>query len=79
MSQSHFTLAFPLKSAADAGALPGHLTPMMPALYKAADTIGTVHYARFAVLSDRTLLFLGEFDGEFAGAEGVYHLTRIAI
>src|SRR5882672_3944703 len=39
---------------------------MMPALYKAADTIGTVHYARFAVLSDRTLLFLGEFDGEFA-------------
>ena len=26
---------------------------------------GTVHYSRFTVLSDKTLLFLGDFDGEF--------------
>ena len=27
--------------------------------------IGTIHYSRFTVLSDKTLLFLGDFDGEF--------------
>jgi len=65
MSQAHFTLAFPLKSPADAKAIPGELTPLMPALFKAADDIGTIHYSRFTVLSERTLLFLGDFDGEF--------------
>ena len=30
-----------------------------------AIAIGTVHYSRFTVLSERTLLFLGDFDGEF--------------
>jgi len=38
----------------------------MPALFRANDTIGTVHYSRFTVLSEKTLLFLGDFDGEFA-------------
>ncbi len=37
----------------------------MPALFRANDTIGTVHYSRFTVLSEKTLLFLGDFDGEF--------------
>ena len=37
----------------------------MPALFQAADTIGTIHYSRFTVLSEQTLLFLGDFDGEF--------------
>jgi hypothetical protein len=64
MSQAHFTLAFPLKSPADAKAIPDELTPLMPALFKAADGIGTIHYSRFTVLSDRTLLFLADFDGE---------------
>src|SRR5271170_7211171 len=64
-SQNHFTLSFPLKSPADAKALPDELSPMMPALFQAEDTIGTIHYARFTVLSDKTLLFLGDFDGEF--------------
>jgi hypothetical protein len=50
MTQSHFTLAFPLKAQPDT---------------QAADTIGTVHYSRFTVLSERTLLFLADFDGEF--------------
>src|SRR5947207_1231245 len=64
-SQSHFTLSFPLKSPADAKALAEQLPPLMPGLFQAADTIGRVHYSRFTLLSERTLLFLGEFDGEF--------------
>ena len=66
MSQSHFTLSFPLKSPADAKVLPKQLPPRMPELFKAADTIGTIHYSRFTVLSEKTLLFLGDFDGEFS-------------
>ncbi|MGB7730019.1 MAG: hypothetical protein WBL50_18460, partial [Candidatus Acidiferrum sp.] len=66
MSQNHFTIAFPLKSPADAKALSEQLPPLMPAMFKAEDAIGTIHYSRFTVLSDKTLLFLGDFDGEFA-------------
>ena len=65
MSQSHFTLSFPLQSPADAKALAELLPPLMPQLFQAADTIGTIHYSRFTVLSEKTLLFLGDFDGEF--------------
>ena len=65
MSQSHFTLSFPLKSPADAKAIARELPPMMPQPFQAEDTIGTIHYSRFTVLSDKTLLFLGDFDGEF--------------
>jgi hypothetical protein len=38
---------------------------MMPGLFQAEDAIGTIHYSRFTVLSDKTLLFLGDFDGDF--------------
>jgi hypothetical protein len=65
MSQNHFTLGFPLKSPSEAKLLAEQLPSMMPALFQANDTIGTVHYSRFTVLSDKTLLFLGDFDGEF--------------
>ncbi|MGA7412076.1 MAG: hypothetical protein WBW33_16485 [Bryobacteraceae bacterium] len=66
MSQNHFTLGFPLKSPADATAIAEELPPLMPALFQAEDGIGTIHYSRFAILSDKTLLFLGDFDGEFS-------------
>jgi len=66
MSQNHFTLSFPLKAPADAKALSEQLPPLMPEMFKAQDAIGTMHYSRFTVLSDKTLLFLGDFDGEFA-------------
>src|SRR5437899_6493956 len=66
MSQNHFTLSFPLKSPSDAKLLADQLPPLMPELFRANDTIGTVHYSRFTVLSERTLLFLGDFDGEFS-------------
>ncbi len=65
MSQNHFTLGFPLKSPADAAVLAEQLSTLMPALFQAADTIGTIHYSRFTILSEKTLLFLGDFDGEF--------------
>ncbi len=65
MSQNHFTLSFPLKSPADAKAIAEELPPLMPALFRAEDGIGTIHYSRFAILSEKTLLFLGDFDGEF--------------
>jgi hypothetical protein len=66
MSQNHFTLSFPLKSPANATALSEQLPPLMPGLFQAQDAIGTMHYSRFTVLSDKTLLFLGDFDGEFS-------------
>src|SRR5450432_3773241 len=65
MSQNHFTLAFPLKTSADAKAVAEELPPLMPAFLKAEDAIGTIHYSRFTVLIEKTLLFLGDFDGEF--------------
>jgi hypothetical protein len=66
MSHNHFTISFPLKSPADAKALASLLPPLMPAFFKVEDEIGTIHYSRFTVLSDKTLLFLGDFDGEYA-------------
>jgi hypothetical protein len=64
-NQNHFTLAFPLMSPADAKAIAEQLPPLMPGLFKAEDAIGTIHYSRFTLLSDKTLLFLGDFDGDF--------------
>ena len=76
MSQSHFTLSFPLKMPSDTKALADQLSPMMPALFEAEDAIGTVHYSRFTVLSERTLLLLADFDGEFT--QLMAELARIA-
>jgi hypothetical protein len=66
MSQNHFTLSFPLKSPADAAAIAEQLPAMMPGFIAVQDLIGTIHYSRFTVLSEKTLLLLGDFDGEFS-------------
>src|SRR6202158_768599 len=66
MSQNHFTVSFPLKSPADAKIIAEKLPPLMSELFQGEDAIGTIHYSRFTVLSEKTLLFLGDFDGEFA-------------
>jgi len=76
MSQSHFTLSFPLKTPSNTKALTDQLSPMMPALFEAEDAIGTVHYSRFTVLSEGTLLFLADFDGEFT--QLMAELARLA-
>src|SRR6266436_10159445 len=66
MSQNHFTVSFPVRSPSDAKALTEQLPALMPELFRANDTIGTIHYSRFTLLSEKTLLFLGDFDGEFS-------------
>jgi hypothetical protein len=66
MSQNHFTLSFPLKAPADAKSLAEQLPPLMRGMFQAQDLIGTIHYSRFTVLSEKTLLFLGDFDGGFS-------------
>ncbi len=65
MNQNHFTISFPLKSPSASKLLAEQLPPMMPDLFRVNDAIGTVHYSRFTVLSEKTLLFLGDFDGDF--------------
>lgn len=66
MATNHLTLTFPMKSPADAAAVTAALPTMMPDLFKALDAVGSVHYSRFTLLSDKTLLYLADFDGEFA-------------
>jgi hypothetical protein len=63
--QSHLTIAFPIKSPADAKAVAEQLPPLMPGLFQTLDAIGTIHSSRFTILDEKTLLFLGDFDGEF--------------
>jgi len=70
MSQNHFTIRFPLKSPADTKALAEQVPSLMPGLFQVAEMIGTIHYSRFTILSEKTLLFLGDFDGEFRPASG---------
>jgi hypothetical protein len=70
MNQNHFTLTFPLRSPAEAKAIAAQLPAFMPALFKAEDEIGTIHYSRFTILSDKTLLFLADFDGDFGTLMG---------
>jgi hypothetical protein len=65
MNQNHFTLSFPLRSPADAKALAVELPPLMPELFQTEDVIGTIYSSRFTILEEKTLFFLGDFDGEF--------------
>jgi hypothetical protein len=62
--QRHLTVAFPIKSPADAKALGQKLPLLMPDFAKAQDTEGFVHYSRFLALSDKALLFIADVDGE---------------
>ena len=66
MGQSHFTLGFPLKPPSDVQRVANSLNAVVPLLAKVADELGTIHYARFTVLSGKTLLLLADFDGDFA-------------
>jgi hypothetical protein len=63
-AQSPFFLIFPIKSPADMQTLALTLPPLFPKLFDAADTIGTLHFARFVVLGETTLAFVSEYDGE---------------
>jgi hypothetical protein len=50
-------LLFSLKSPADMQVLLRDLPPLLPQIAEAADTIGTLHFARWVVLGDTTLAF----------------------
>jgi hypothetical protein len=63
-TQSHLTVTFPIKSAADRKALVEKLPLLMPDFAKAQDTEGSVHYSRFLALSDQALLFIADIEGE---------------
>ena len=63
--QTPFFVIFRLKSPADMQALLRDIPPLLPQVAEAADTIGTVHFARFVVLGDTALGFASVFDGEF--------------
>lgn len=41
------------------------LPPLLPKMFEAADSIGTLHFARFVILGDTTLAFVSEYDGTF--------------
>jgi hypothetical protein len=62
--QDYLTLAFPIKSPQDAKELADKLPSLTSQLPQALDAMGTVHYSRFTLLSDKTLLLLANFDGE---------------
>jgi hypothetical protein len=62
--QEYLTLTFPLKSPDDAKALADKLPSLASQLSPALEAIGTVHYSRLIVLSDKTLLLLANFDDE---------------
>jgi hypothetical protein len=51
--RSHLTLAFPMKSPEESQALAQELPSLAIDVLKAMRVIGTVHYSRFIVLSDR--------------------------
>jgi hypothetical protein len=63
--QDYLTLACPITSPEDAKALADKLPSLMSQLPVALDAVGTVHYSRFVLLSDKTLLLVANFDGEF--------------
>jgi len=66
MSQNHLTVAFPLKSPADAKALPETLASMMLGkVDKDLDSVGTPHFAQFVPLEDQQLGFFTVYDGAF--------------
>src|SRR2546427_9126586 len=63
--QSHLTLALPMKSPGYRLALERQLAPLTDDLFKAAVAIDAIHYARFVALSEKTMLYLADFDGKF--------------
>jgi hypothetical protein len=62
--QFPFFLILSLKSPADMQELLRDLPPLLPQVVDGADTIGTLHFARFVVLGDTTMGFASVFDGE---------------
>ncbi len=63
--QSPLTLIMKPKSPTHLLALSQVITQSLPAFYNAADTIGTLHFARFVPLGTTALGYISEYDGSF--------------
>lgn len=63
--QSPLTLVMPVKSPEHLAAAGQIITQSLPTFYKAADAIGTIHYARFVPMGTTALAFISEYDGDF--------------
>ena len=61
---AHLTLALQAKSPADFAAMQAKLPGLVPALYKAGDAMGTMHYCRFIAFGADTVYLLADVDGE---------------
>ena len=68
--QSHLTLTFPMKSAADCAAVRSLLKDATADLYQSGDAMGTLHYCRFIALGDDTVCMLADFDGDLESVLG---------
>ena len=62
--QSPLTLKLPLKTPADSVALAQLLPTAMPKLFDAAESVGSLHFARFIPLNPTRLLFVSDYDGD---------------
>jgi hypothetical protein len=63
--QSPLTLLMKPKSPTHLSALSQLVTQSLPTFYDAADTIGTLHFARFVPLGTTALGYISEYDGTF--------------
>jgi hypothetical protein len=61
--QSPLTLVLPTKSPEHLAAASQLIASALPKFYAAADTIGTVHSARFVPMGTKALVFIAEHDG----------------
>ena len=62
--QSPLTLVLPTKSPTHLAAASQLIAQSLPKLYEAADTIGTLHFARFIPMGATALTFISEYDGD---------------
>jgi hypothetical protein len=60
-----FNLTLPMKTPDDLPALAGLIPVVFSDAVRSADTIGTLHNARFVAIDDMTLAFFTVYDGDF--------------
>ena len=66
-AQGHLTLLLRMKSPTDGEAVRDRLKSVMPAMYQAADAMGTIHYFRAIELDVKRFIIIAEFDGDLDG------------
>ena len=62
--QSPLTLVLTAKSPTHLAAASQRIAQSLPKIYEAADTIGSLHFARFVPMGTTALTFISEYDGD---------------